>query len=195
MRKSTKQDLLNSASDYIDPQTGEIMEGKLNQVVYVETRRPDGSLRIQQDFRFCPTMAEQHTAHLTNLNYLVEKFKPDELAAYIEARNQYRREIEGHDFSREPNLQEAKNIVYQSRQEFEKLPDEIKMQFKSHLEFLKFVDNPSNEQTLIKLGLITQAQVDKIKIPENPALSQQNLSKQNESKATTLEDTNDSKSK
>lgn len=138
--------------------------GKLNEVIYVETRRENGTLRIQQDFSNCPTLAEQHTAHLTNINYLMEKYKPDELAAYIAARAQYRQEILGHDFSQEPNLQEAKNIILRSRQEFDSLPDDIRLSFKNHLEFLKFIDNPENVDKMIKLGILTPKQVDNLQI-------------------------------
>lgn len=80
-----------------------VKQGKLNEVIIVRTTRPDGSIREQQDFEFCPSMAEQHTAHLTDINYLIEKYKPDELAAYLAARTQYRQEIVGHDFSQEPD--------------------------------------------------------------------------------------------
>ena len=106
----------------INMSTGEVTVEKLNEVIEIRTIRPDGSLRIQQDFSNCPTMAEQHTAHLTNINYLMEKYRPDELAAYIAARNQYRQEIKGHDFSSEPSMQDAKNIIYESKQAFLDLP-------------------------------------------------------------------------
>lgn len=143
-----------------------VKQGKLNEVIIVRTTRPDGSIREQQDFEFCPSMAEQHTAHLTDINYLIEKYKPDELAAYLAARTQYRQEIVGHDFSQEPDLQGAKNIVYRSRSEFENLDESIRSQFKNHLEFLKFVDNPANAEKMIKLGLITKKQLENIQIPE-----------------------------
>jgi len=140
-------------------------KGKLNEVIYVETRRPDGSVRIQQDFSNCPTMAEQHTAHLTDINYLMEKYQPDELAAYMAARNQYRREVLGHDFSLEPNMQEARNIIYRSKQEFDELPDDIRLSFKNHLEFLKFIDNPDNAEKMLKLGILTKKQVENLQGP------------------------------
>lgn len=156
----------------LNKKTGEL-EGakfeKLNQVIIVETIRADGSRRIQQDFSNCPTMAEQHTAHLTNINYLMEKYKPDELAAYLAARNQYRQEILGHDFSSEPDLQEARNIMYNSRQQFEQLPDEIKSNFLNHVEFLKFIDNPDNVEKMVKMGIMTKRQIDDVKIPETDA--------------------------
>lgn len=143
-----------------------LKQGKLNEVIIKETIRPDGSRRIQQDFEFCPSLAEQHTAHLTDINYLVEKYKPDELAAYIAARHQYRQEIVGYDFSKDFGLQEAKNVVYRSKQEFLALPDEVRNQFSNHLEFLKFVDNPSNAEKMIKLGLLTVRQVQDIRMDE-----------------------------
>lgn len=141
---------------------GVISEGKLNEVIKVVKFRPNGSMRIQQDFQYCPTLTEQHTAHLTDINYLMEKYKPDELAAFIAAKSQHRQEIMDHDFSQEPSLQEAKNIVYRSKQEFDSLPVEITQNFRNHVEFLKFVDNPANQEKLIKLGLLKQKQIDNL---------------------------------
>lgn len=146
---------------------GVIASGKLNEVIIVETIRPDGSRRVQQDFSLCPTMAEQHTAHLTDINYLIKKYKPDELASYLAARAEHRREIEGHDFSTEPNLQEGRNIIYQSKEAFKALPDEVKNHFSSHLEFLKFIDNPQNVEKMVKLGIATLRQIEQVKIPDN----------------------------
>lgn len=161
--KPTKQQLLEAHES-----DGVLEKAKLNQVIIRETIRKDGSRRIQQDFQYCPTMAEQHTAHLTNINYLIERYKPDELQAYINARNQYRQEILGHDFSVEPDLQESKNIIYRSKSEFDALPDDVKVHFKNHLEFLKFIDNPVNTEKMIKLGILTPKQIDKIKISDDP---------------------------
>jgi len=151
----------------------EIVEdvGRLNEVIVVRTPRynPDGtfhSMREQLDFSNCPTMAEQHTAHLTNINYLMEKYQPDELAAYIAARNAHRMEIIGHDFSKEPSLQDGRNFVAQSRQAFDQLPDEIKTQFKNHVEFLKFIDNPANVEKMLRMGILTQKQIEEVKIPD-----------------------------
>jgi len=136
-----------------------VQSGKLNEVITIVTKRKNGTTRIQQDFQFCPTLAEQHTAHLTDINYLIEKHKPDELAAYIAARHQYRTEILGHDFAAEPNLQEARNITYKLQQNFQALPDEVKNNFKNHVEFLKFIDNPANQDKMIKLGLMTKKEI------------------------------------
>jgi len=112
-------------------------------------------------------MAEQHSAHETDLNYLIEKFRPDELAAYIAARGQKRQEIIGHDFSIEPNLQDARNITYKLKTAFDSLPDEIKYNFKNHVEFIKFIDNPANQEKMIKLGLLTKKQIQQNLPPTN----------------------------
>lgn len=152
-------------AEIINKETGEIMEiskEAFNKVIIKKTRRKDGSLRIQQDFSNCPTLAEQHTAHMTDINYLIQKFKPDELAAYIAARNQYRQEIIGHDFSAEPSMQEARNIVYRSQQEFENLDEDIKRNFKNHVEFLKFIDNPANAEKMVKLGILKPKQIENL---------------------------------
>lgn len=158
----------------INKETGEVSTGKLNEVIKHVHYRSNGSVRIQQDFSNCPSMAEQHTAHLTNLNWLIDRFKPDELAAYIAARNDYRREIVGHDFSQEPSMQDAKNVVYQSRKAFDDLPDDVKNNFKNHVEFLKFIDNPANAEKMIKLGILTPKTIETIKIPETVAVTDAN---------------------
>lgn len=159
------------SSEKLNFETGEITElspDMLNKVIIKETRRPDGTLRRQKDFSNCPTMAEQHTAHLTNINYLIEKYKPDELAAYLAARTQYRQEIVAHDFASEPSMQEAKNIIYHSKSAFMDLPEGFRNQFKSHLEFLKFADIPSNAQKLIDLKILTPHQLQNILISDSP---------------------------
>ncbi|WNK13274.1 MAG: internal scaffolding protein [Microvirus sp.] len=169
MSKSNRnKQVIADFNDVVDPITGELINDvpQLGVALLKETVRPDGSRRIQMDYTNCPTMAEQHTAHLTNINYLIEKYKPDELQAYINARSQYRQEILGHDFSQEPNLQEAKNVIYESKKAFQELPDSIKNQFKSHLEFLKFIDNPANEQKMLDLGILKPKEIEKIKIPD-----------------------------
>lgn len=145
----------------------------LNKVIMKETMRPNGTLRIQQDFSNCPSLAEQHTAHLSNINWLIEKYKPDELAAYIAARSQYRQEILGHDFSQEASLQDAKNYVYASKQAFEELPEKIRIQFKNHVEFLKFIDNPANAEKMTKMGILTQKQIEDLQNLEKVPKSEQ----------------------
>lgn len=167
--------------EVINKETGEITVEQLNVVKKIITRRPNGTLRIQNDFSNCPTMAEQHTAHLTDINYLIEKYKPDELQAYLDAKNQYRQEIIGHDFSQEPSFQEAHNILYRTKKEFSELPQDIQNQFKSPLEFLKFIDNPANAEKMIKLGILTPRQVENIQTePTNTTQSTPTPTKEKE---------------
>lgn len=153
-------------TESVNLKTGQIIDEAFNKVIIIETKRPDGSVRIQQDFSNCPTMSEQHTAHLTDINYLIDRYKPDELASYLAARTQYRQEIIGHDFSKEPTMQQAMNVIYHSRKEFEELPDQIKYQFKNHVEFLKFIDNPLNANQMLQLGILTPRQLQNLQIPE-----------------------------
>lgn len=171
-KKKPKQmdidEILNS-EEKLDMETGEIVpvsKSKLNELIVHESKRANGSVRYQLDFSNCVTMTEQRTAHLTDINYLIKKYKPDELAAYIQARNQYRLEILNHDFSEEPNIQDAMNVVYRSKQEFEALDEDIKSRFLNHVEFLKFIDNPQNVEKMYKMGILTKKQVEAIKIPE-----------------------------
>lgn len=157
-----------------------VMEGKLNEVIVREWRRPDGSLGRSTDYSFCPTLTEQHTAHLSDLNYLIDKYKPDELAAYLAARTQHRTEILGHDFSVEPELMDAKNTVYRMKKAFEELPEDIKMMFKNHIEFLKFIDNPDNQDKMIKLGLLKPLEIKELTGEENVQQKQKKTKTQDE---------------
>lgn len=160
MAKKTKPKQLEMNME-VDKNTGEIIaeRGKLNEVIVKESRRPDGSVRIQYDYANCPSMTEQHTAHLSDINYLVERYKPDELAAYLMARGQHRSLIENHDFSLEPTLQEAMNMSYNIKKHFEGLSDEVKMHFRSPAHFMSFIDNPANAEKMLKLGLLTVQEV------------------------------------
>jgi len=173
-------------AEKVDTKTGlvEDLDEQLNKIIHVHTKRPNGTLRIQTDYKNCPTMTEQHSANETDLNYLIKKFKPDELAAYITARNQHRKEILGHDFSKEPSLTEAKNTIYLLKSAFNALPPEIKNNFKNHVEFLKFIDNPANQEKMIRLGLLDKQQIQNLTDP------QLNNDKQNDEKTA-----EDSKSK
>lgn len=166
MSKKADKSIVGSIFD----EDGVVQEGKLDELIINETHRPDGSLRVSFDYSFCISKTDVTSAHLTDLNYLIEKYRPDELAQYIAARSQYRQEILGHDFSIEPTLQDAKNLIYKSQQEFEALPDDVRMHFRSHLDFLKFVENPANREKAIKIGLITEKQIEKIEVKNSQEL-------------------------
>lgn len=149
-------------------QVQDVTKEMLNKKIIIETRRPDGSIRVQEDYSCCPTLTEQHTAHLSDINYLIQKYRPDELQAYINAKALHRQEILGHDFSLEPSLQAAKNEVLRLKQNFEALPEEIKNSFSNHVEFLKFIDNPANQEKMIKMGLLTLKQIKNVASDPEP---------------------------
>lgn len=151
----------------------ETTKPKINEIINIETIRPNGRLRIQQDFQYCPTLAEQHSARETDLNYLFTKYKPDELAAYIAAKNAHKQEIIGHDFANEPTYQEARNITYNLKKSFEALPEDVRMHFKNHIEFLKFIDNPQNQEKMLKLGLMTKKQIENNTTPDTTTTTQE----------------------
>lgn len=140
--------------------TGEILDiSQFNKVIINETRRPDGSLDISQDFQNCPSMAEQDTGHLGDVNWLVANYQVDQLDAYLSHRASLRPEILGHDFSVEPELTQAHNIALNLKKNFESLDEEIKKNFKNHVEFLKFIDNPANAEKMLKMGLMTKREI------------------------------------
>lgn len=144
-------------------------EGSLNQLVMIVEKRKDGTTSMSPDYRFCPSLTEQHSAHLTDINYLMSKYQPDELSAYIQARNQYRTEILGYDFSSEPNLQEAMNTKLKLQQAYDKLDPDIKIHFKNHVEFLKYIENPQNKEKLIKIGLLKEKEIKELLPPTSNA--------------------------
>lgn len=141
----------------------------LGKKIYIYTKRPDGSVRIQESYENCPHMTEQHTSHLTDLNYLFKKYKPDELRAYLAAKSEQRQAIVGYDESKQFSLQEAKNRIVGYKNLFEKLPEDIKTQFPNYIHFCKFIENPANAEKMIKLGLIKKKDLPPDPKPADPA--------------------------
>lgn len=137
-------------------------ESTFGKMITHMVKRENGSIRVVYDFQNCISRTDPTGARDTDLNYLMERYQPDQLAMYIAARNQHRPEIKGHDFTREPDLQTAKNEVYRLKSEFEKLPEEIKNRFGTVDKFLKFIDNPANAEKLVELKLLTKKQIQKL---------------------------------
>lgn len=135
------------------------------QAIVNEYVRENGTVAVEIDYQYCPSLTEQHTAHLTDINYLMETYQPDEVANYILARSQYRREIQNHDFSVEPSLQESMNIAYKLSQDFEQLPDIVKHRFRTPLDYIKFIDNPKNAELMLAMGLLTPQQIQQTQNP------------------------------
>lgn len=117
-----------------------------------------GEYREQLDFSDCPSQTDQSQIHENNITKLMEKYAPDELAAYLAAKNHQRPEINNHDFAEEPELMYAMNTAYQIQSEFDKLPNHIKLLFRGKpAEFLKFCENPKNKKQLLAWGIAKEA--------------------------------------
>lgn len=153
-------------SDQLIDLSAPISEHPLNEIRLIVKKRPNGSYSYCQDFQYCISKTDQHSSYMTDINYLMEKYKPDELAQYIAARNSHRVEITNHDFTIEPSLQDAKNELYNLKKDFEALPPEIKSQFQSTLDFMKFIDDPRNHSQMVRMGLI---EPKKTETPQSPA--------------------------
>lgn len=147
----------------------------VNKVIVNETiRKETGRRRISFDYSNCIDQVDHTQARDTDLNYLVKKFTPYQLGQYIAARSQSRKEIIGHDFSREPDLQSAKNEVYRLEQAFRKLPEEVQNKFKNSYEFLKFIDNPANAEQMVKLNLLTKKEIQTVQDSVKPNATNSN---------------------
>lgn len=151
----------------INMETGEITQkvyedksGKLGKVIITESKRKDGSVRITEDYSNCPSMTEQHGA--LTVQQLVDRYKPDELAAYLAAKEASRQPIFGLDFTQEPDLQAALNTKYHYQKYFNGLAPQIKGMFRTPLEFLKFMDNPANAEKMVEFGIFKKAEVKEI---------------------------------
>lgn len=133
-----------------------------------------GEYRVQQDYSDVPSHTDQTQIDENNITKLMEKYKPDELAAYLSAKNANRQLIQDHDFSQEPDLMGAMNAAYQIQSEFDKLPEVIKLLFKGKpAEFLKFCENPKNRPQLEAWGIAKKAEeiVKKQEDPKKPEVS------------------------
>lgn len=125
----------------------------LDSYIQIIGKRPNGSKRIIQWGRHLPSLTEQHHKEVNDINILMSKYTPDEVAQILIAKGMNKQEILGHDFSLEPNLQEAKNQVYNIKKYFNELPDHIKRNFASAKEFLLFCDDKQNIEQLRQWGL------------------------------------------
>ena len=146
----------------------EIVEdlGKLDEVIVKTTIRKKGAKRrIREYYDACPSRTDPTGRWETDINHLIKKYSPDELAMYLAARNTHRQEITNHDFSNEPTLQDARHQLYKIGKVFENLPPEVKGRFGTPLEFMKFMDNPDNEEIMTKLGFVKKKDMESVKDP------------------------------
>lgn len=95
--------------------------GKLNELIVKETKRENGTTRIQISFENCISKTDQSQIDSTDVNKLIARHSPQELDLFLSMRNAHRQEIVGQDFSKEPDLQTAMNEVYRLKQIFSEL--------------------------------------------------------------------------
>lgn len=153
--------------------------GKLNELKIIKTIKGKRT-RVQLDFSNCVSRTDVSQAQATDINYLVKRYTPDELTSYITARNMYRQEIKEHDFSKEPNLQQAMNEVVEIKRIYNELDPSLKNQFVNHIEFIKFVNNPQNTEKLLKLGLMTKKEIETVTQTKTEKTQTQETQKQQE---------------
>jgi len=92
-----------------------------------------------------------------DINNIMNKYiKTGVLAAKIRENPQYG------DFSTVVDFQHALDIVRKAEEQFECLPAKIKNRFRNRPEeFLEYVNNPENEQEMIKLGMAIPKEIVK----------------------------------
>lgn len=156
MVTSTKANQLHNDQ----PQVIEDFTNKKENIPYTYMNK-NQTPRVIQDFTGCTSITDATSANLTDINFLMEKYKPDELQLYLAARAQNRQQpIEGYDFTKEPDINTAMNEVARMKEAYQSLPYEVRQQFKNYVEFMKFADNPQNLQKLKDMGLITETKND-----------------------------------
>ena len=168
--KHNVQGSKNADLPKFNPETGEILDSeiKVNKMIIKKTLEPSKilgrprRLRVQQSFENCISRTDTTGAEMTDLNALIAKYSPNELANYIAMKRAGQTPIVGHDFTKEPSLQNAMNERYRLNTMFDNLDPQLRKQFKNVLEFLKFVDDPHNKDQVIRLGLVTEKQVQEI---------------------------------
>lgn len=141
----------------------------LDSYIKIICKRSNGSKRIIQWGRHLPSLTEQHHKEVNDINILMSKYTPDEVAQILIAKGRNKQEILGHDFSVEPSLQEAKNSVYQIKKFFDEQPEHIKRNFASAKDFLLFCENPQNIEQLRQWGLAKKQEPQKQAELEKPA--------------------------
>lgn len=113
-------------------------------------RDPDhrGDLRFtDEDYEQCPT--KQSEAEACDINNIMARYQATGLLPEIQ-----RREPSFGDFSTMETLQEAMAIVAQANSQFAALPSAVREKFANNpAEFLKFVDDPKNNDALVEMGL------------------------------------------
>lgn len=109
-----------------------------------------------------PSMTKQSEAEACDINNIMKRYQATGLLPdLIERQPMYG------DFSTVQTFHEAQGIVAQAREQFEALPAEMRDRFQNDpAKFLEFVENPKNEDELVKMGLATAKPQPEHKAPD-----------------------------
>ena len=101
-------------------------------------------------------LTEQHHKKDVDINQIIKKHGMDMIAqtSLLQSREFQFDDVTGNDF------QEAMEISAKAEQSFNSLPSQIRKKFdNSPAQFLDFVQNPSNQDAMIELGLAQRIEV------------------------------------
>ena len=130
----------------IDKETGEIVTPFLRTAYNYDT---DAASMASGQENNEPSMTQQNFKDEVDINTIVERFGltgklPDDL-----------REPSYGDYTEVEDFQTAMNAVIKAKEEFMKLPGNIRARFENDpQQYLEFFDNPDNRDEAISLGLV-----------------------------------------
>lgn len=105
--------------------------------------------RRVQTFNYDPSMTDQSQAQESDVNYIMQKYQTTGIAPEFRQNGFYA------DLTEIPDLSTALQIVTQAQLAFDSLPSNVRSRFGNSPEFMmEYLQNPSNRQEAIELGLI-----------------------------------------
>lgn len=153
--------IVQETREHVDPVTGEVTQKPFGKkTIYL--KKPDGKLKVLIDASDCISLTDTTGVEEADINKLVEKYSPNELANFLAQRSMAKPLITGRDLSQEPGRMETMNEVYRLQSLFNELSSEVHAHFKTVTQFLKFADDPKNVDQLIRLGLVTKKEIETI---------------------------------
>lgn len=113
-------------------------------------RKPFEKLERKSFQTIGPTMTQQNFKQECDINHILKKYQK---TGIIEHANRFQGNYT--DLSEVADFQTACNIVIEAQEAFNSLPSSIRKQFSNDpQEFLSFVENPENHDSMIQMGLI-----------------------------------------
>lgn len=90
-----------------------------------------------------PSMTQQHFSEEVDINNIIERYGG--VPVYGDSNAMYG------DFSEVPSFSEYQQILIDTRQKWGDLPLEVRNNFSGPIEFLRFVDDPSNKEAFERM--------------------------------------------